>query len=72
MMMSMEVHARCGSVTGASRFLIGLVLIGLVTCSTTHHGIPAVARARLTRSLVPASGQQQDGRDGAEHHGGES
>jgi hypothetical protein len=29
-------------------------------------------RARLTRSLVPASGQQQDARDGAEHHGGES
>jgi hypothetical protein len=24
------------------------------------------------RSLVPASGQQQDARDGAEHHGGES
>jgi hypothetical protein len=29
-------------------------------------------RARLTRSLVPASGQQQDARDGAEHHGSES
>jgi hypothetical protein len=31
-------HARCGSVTGASRFLIGLV-----TCFATHDGIPAVA-----------------------------
>ena len=35
-------HARCGSVTGASRFLIGLV-----TCFATHDGIPAVARVRL-------------------------
>ena len=33
-------HARCGSVTGASRFLTGLV-----TCFATHDGIPAVARA---------------------------
>jgi hypothetical protein len=32
-------HSRCGSVTGASRFLIGLV-----TCFATHDGIPAVAR----------------------------
>ena len=31
-------HARCGSVTGASRFLIGRV-----TCFATHDGIPAVA-----------------------------
>jgi hypothetical protein len=29
-------------------------------------------RARLTRSLVPALGQQQDARNGAQHHGGES
>jgi hypothetical protein len=28
-------HARCGSVTGLSRFLIGLV-----TCLATHDGIP--------------------------------
>src|ERR1700726_4749749 len=33
-------HASCGSVTGASRFLIGLV-----TCFATHDAIPAVARA---------------------------
>ena len=33
-------HASCGSVTGASRFLTGLV-----TCFATHGGIPAVARA---------------------------
>src|SRR5215472_11672218 len=33
-------HASCGSVTGASRFLTGLV-----TCFATHEGIPAVARA---------------------------
>ena len=37
-------HARCGSVTGASRFLIGLV-----TCFATHDGIPAVARAAWRR-----------------------
>ena len=39
-----EVHggqASCGSVTGASRFLIGLV-----TCFATRDGIPAVARRR--------------------------
>src|ERR1700681_2249517 len=30
-------HASCGSVTAASRFLIGLV-----TCFATHDGIPAV------------------------------
>ena len=34
-------HASCGSVTGASRFLIGLV-----TCFATHDGIPA-SRGRL-------------------------
>src|SRR6266508_1910887 len=33
-------HASCGSVTRASRFLIGLV-----TCFATHGGIPAVTRA---------------------------
>jgi hypothetical protein len=33
-------HASSGSVTGASRFLIGLV-----TCFATHNGIPVVARA---------------------------
>ena len=37
-------HARCGSVTGASRFLIGLV-----TCFATHDGIPAVARSVCSR-----------------------
>jgi hypothetical protein len=37
-------HARCGSVTGASRFLIGLV-----TCFATQDGIPAVARAAWCR-----------------------
>ena len=37
-------HARCGSVAGASRFLIGLV-----TCFATHDGIPAVARAAWRR-----------------------
>ena len=31
-------HASCGSATGASRFLIGLV-----TCFATHGGIPAIA-----------------------------
>ena len=35
-------HASCGSATGASRFLIGLV-----TCFATHGGIPAVARAAI-------------------------
>jgi hypothetical protein len=33
-------QASCGSVTGASRFLISLV-----TCFATHDGIRAVARA---------------------------
>ena len=37
-------HASCGSATGASRFLIGLV-----TCFATHGGIPAVARAASRR-----------------------
>src|SRR5260370_1100043 len=37
-------HASCGPVTGASRFLIGLV-----TCFATHGGIPAVARAAWLR-----------------------
>src|SRR5207247_4932621 len=37
-------HAGCGSVTGASRFLIGLV-----TCFATHGGIPAVALASWRR-----------------------
>ena len=37
-------HASCGSVAGASRFLIGLV-----TCFATHGGIPAVARAAWRR-----------------------
>jgi hypothetical protein len=42
-----DVHdgqASCGSVTGASRFLIGLV-----TCFATHDGSPAVARAASRR-----------------------
>ena len=42
-----DVHddqASCGSVTGASRFLTGLV-----TCFATHDGIPAVARAASRR-----------------------
>jgi hypothetical protein len=42
-----DVHdgqASCGSVTGASRFLTGLV-----TCLATHDGIPAVARAASRR-----------------------
>jgi drug/metabolite transporter (DMT)-like permease len=33
-------HTSCGSMTGASRFLTGLV-----TCFATHGGIPAIARA---------------------------
>ena len=37
-------HASCGSVTGASRFLTGLV-----TCFATQDGIPAVARAASRR-----------------------
>ncbi len=42
-----DVHggqSRCGSVTGASRFLIGLV-----TCFASHDSIPAVARAAWRR-----------------------
>ena len=42
-----DVHggqASCGSATGASRFLTGLV-----TCFATHGGIPAVARAASRR-----------------------
>src|SRR6185295_17292735 len=42
-----DVHAgqaTCGSVTGASRFLIGLV-----TCFSLHDGIPAVARSVARR-----------------------
>ena len=38
------VEPSCGSVAGASRFLIGLV-----TCFATHGGIPAVARAASRR-----------------------
>src|SRR5215203_1205017 len=37
-------HSTCGSVAGASRFLIGLL-----TCFATHDGIPAVARAAWRR-----------------------
>jgi hypothetical protein len=37
-------HSNGGSVTRASRFLIGLV-----TCFATHDGIPAVARASWRR-----------------------
>src|SRR5207302_7226852 len=37
-------HCRFGSVTGASRFLTGLV-----TCFATHDGIPAVACAAWRR-----------------------
>ena len=37
-------HANCGSETGASRFLIGLV-----TCFATHGAIPAVACASWRR-----------------------
>src|SRR3954452_19739847 len=37
-------HASCGSVAGASRFLIGLV-----TCFATHGGMPAVARPASRR-----------------------
>ncbi len=37
-------HSRCGSVTGASRFLIGVV-----TCFATDDGISAVARALWRR-----------------------
>jgi hypothetical protein len=37
-------HASCGPVTGASRFLTGLV-----TCFATHGGMPAVARASWRR-----------------------
>jgi len=39
-----DAHVRCGSVTRASRFLIGLV-----TCFATHNGIPLVARATWRR-----------------------
>ena len=35
-------HARCRSTAGASRFLIGLV-----TCFSTHDGIPSVTRGCL-------------------------
>jgi hypothetical protein len=40
-------HSRCGSMTGASQFLIGLV-----TCFATHDSIPIVARAAWRRLLV--------------------
>src|SRR5580704_11139128 len=43
------VHRRCGSGTGASRFLIGLV-----TCLDTHEGIPAVARDSWSRYVLGA------------------
>jgi len=51
-------HASCGSVTRASRFLIGLV-----TCFATHDGIPAdetdlgesPAAAAATGGSVPGS-----------------
>jgi hypothetical protein len=88
-------------VTGASRFLIGLVtcfalmltkpgtaeptpdltdagvadvalLLVILGTAVIHAVHPHRWRARLTRSLVPAPGQQQDARDGAERHGGES
>jgi hypothetical protein len=45
-----DVHdgeARCGSVTGASRFLIGLV-----TCFATHDGIPANIATVVLASLL--------------------
>jgi hypothetical protein len=44
MAMSNGGHSSSGSVTGASRFLIGLV-----TCFATHDGISAVARAAWRR-----------------------
>jgi hypothetical protein len=40
-------HASCGSVTRASRFLIGLV-----TCIATHDRISAVARAAWRRQVL--------------------
>jgi hypothetical protein len=40
-------HASCGSVTRASRFLIGLV-----TCFAMHGDIPAVARAAWRREVL--------------------
>jgi hypothetical protein len=40
-------HANCGSLTGASRFLIGLI-----TCFATHGGIPAVARVASRRYVL--------------------
>src|SRR5438552_14231814 len=41
-------HSRCGSVTGASRFLTGLV-----TCFATHDAIPAVYFFRLGQKNDP-------------------
>ena len=54
---------------GVAHVALLLVILGSALVNAVHlHRW----RARLTRSLVPASGQQQDARDGAEHHGGES
>jgi hypothetical protein len=54
---------------GVADVALLLVILGTAVVHAVHlHRW----RARLTRSLVPASGQQQDARDSAEHHGGES
>ena len=54
---------------GVADVALLLVILGTAVVHAVHlHRW----RARLTRSLVPASGQQQDARDGAERHGGES
>jgi uncharacterized membrane protein (DUF441 family) len=51
----------------------GVALLLVILSTAVVHAVHLHRwRARLTRSLVPASGQQQDARDGAEHHGGES
>ena len=54
---------------GVADVALLLVILGTAVIHAVHL---RRWRARLTRSLVPAPGPQQDARDGAEHHGGES
>jgi len=54
---------------GVADVALLLVILGTAVIHAVHL---RRWRARLTRSLVPAPGQQQDARDGAERHGGES
>jgi hypothetical protein len=55
---------------GAGVADVALLLVILGTAVV--HAVHLHRGARLTRSPVPAPGQQQDARDGAERHGGES